>query len=50
MILNIYKSDLVALCCALYLCLIVNSATAEINVIKPEALWRSLPRLGQKNL
>jgi hypothetical protein len=50
MILNIYKSDLVALCCALHLCLIVNSATAEINVIKPEALWRSLPRLGKKNL
>lgn len=35
MILNIYKSDLVVLSCALRLCLIVKSATVEINVIKP---------------
>lgn len=48
MILNIYKSDLVALCYDLHLCLIVNSAAAEINVLKPEVLWRSLPKLGKK--
>lgn len=35
MILNIYKSDLAVLSCALHLCLIVKSATVEINAIKP---------------
>lgn len=50
MILNIYKSDLVALCYDLHLCLIVNSAAAEINVLKPEVLWRSLPKLGNKKM
>ena len=35
MILNIYKSDLVVLSCALHLCLMVKSATVEIEAIKP---------------
>ena len=34
-ILNIYKSDLVVLSCALHLCVIVKSAAVEINAIKP---------------
>lgn len=35
MILNIYKSDLVVLSCVLHLCLMVKSATVEIEAIKP---------------
>lgn len=38
MILNIYKSDLVVLSRALYLCVIVKSAPVEINVMKPVAV------------
>lgn len=35
MILNIYRSDLVVLSCAQYLCVIVKSAPVKINAMKP---------------